>query len=152
MSKPRTKLEDFNPRIATKEEIDRERIPSYKYIDMGKEQTSEELLIALTNQIDKTDDNYKCLGAGSIAHDIMPIIEEYANQQNEWISVDKQTPLTLSGEGWDGAISDYVVVETEEGDYYVARYNEGYMDGSEFKQWYDRDSYEVHRVVKWKSI
>ena len=93
----------------------------------AKEQIPEELKNALIDQIDKTVDKYKCLGPGSIAHDIMPIIQEYAEQyhqqQLDWVNVKDRLPeeegldwlVLVKNKNKEGGIFIHDVAQYEQG-------------------------------------
>ena len=75
-------------------------------------------------------------------------------REDEWISVSKLKPLAYeTNRVWDGKRSDLVLVADIEGNVKLARYYEGVLDGSEFKDWYDDTYYELSiKPYKWKKI
>jgi hypothetical protein len=71
----------------------------------------------------------------------------------EWIYVKHRTPITYRSGEWDGLNSDQVLVEDVNGIKYLAVFCEGYMDGSEFAEWYDDRYCEIiSKIVKWCEI
>jgi len=49
--------------------------------------------------------------------------------------------------------SDHVLVENKNGEHMVALYCDGFMDGSNFGDWYDHNGYEIGvPIVRWMKI
>jgi hypothetical protein len=67
----------------------------------------------------------------------------------EWKYTKDETPITYETGDWDGKRSDKVVVINESGTAYIARLYEGFMDGSEYKDWIDSNDYMIYNIVKW---
>lgn len=60
-----------------------------------------------------------------------------------WRKVSEELPLTYLTGNWDGKNSDQVVVIDSEGNYNIAFYCDGILDGHEFGEWYDKDEFEI---------
>lgn len=73
---------------------------------------------------------------------------------NGWIDVNDKLPITYITGDWDGKKSDEVVVETKSGKKYLAVCYHGFMDGSEFTDWYcANEGYEIlDEIVRWHKI
>ncbi len=76
-----------------------------------------------------------------------------AQPQPDWIEVNERMPITYISGNFDGKNSDQVIVETKDGKRYLAHFNDGFMDGSEFKDWYDDRDYLIDvPVIRWMKI
>ena len=60
-------------------------------------------------------------------------------ENNVWIEVNNSLPLCTSTGDWDGKQSDIILAETITGKKFLAQCYEGFMDGSEFFDWYQVD-------------
>lgn len=58
-------------------------------------------------------------------------------------------PIAYEIGNWDGKRSNEVVVEDDDGEKYIARLYEGFLDGSEFKDWIDNNGYTLFNIIKW---
>jgi len=71
----------------------------------------------------------------------------------KWNYTKDRKPIAYKTGNWDGKNSDYVLAQDEKGNSFVAYFNEGFMDGSVFEEWYDHNQYEVGKeVVRWMQI
>jgi len=71
----------------------------------------------------------------------------------DWISTKDQTPLCYQTGEWDGKRSDIVLCVDKNGGIHLAQCYEGFMDGSEFFEWYDKDDFELCvEIVRWVEI
>jgi hypothetical protein len=70
----------------------------------------------------------------------------------EWKYTEKQLPITYKTGDWDGKKSDEVIAEDADGKKYIAVLYSGFMDGSEFNDWYTNDDWCLSRIVRWFSI
>jgi len=73
-------------------------------------------------------------------------------QKENWISVDDKMPLTYLEGHWDGLASDDVLVQDDKGVCYVATLYTGFLDGTEFNDFYDNRDFDIKNVIKWKPI
>ena len=72
---------------------------------------------------------------------------------SQWISVEDRLPNAYETGDWDGKKSDSVVVELANGKYEVAHLYSGFMDGSEFNDWYANDGFTLDgEVVQWMPL
>ena len=73
---------------------------------------------------------------------------------SRWISVEDRFPNAHeTSVWWDGRKSDSVIVELVNGKHEVAHLYSGFMDGSEFNDWYDNGGFELDdKVVKWMPL
>lgn len=67
----------------------------------------------------------------------------------ELIKLENRTPYCYESGEWDGQRSDFLLVKDRNEDYHVVRMYHGFMDGSEFGNFYDRNDYEVENVEYW---
>ena len=71
----------------------------------------------------------------------------------DWIDPKVKTPIAYKSGNWDGKCSDKVLVKLKDGTKQVADLNEGVLDGCEFSEWYDFNSYEIDsEVIGWMPI
>lgn len=84
---------------------------------------------------------------------LMEAMEIYKNQ-SEWVIAEDENPICYESGDWDGKRSDFVLTEDSEGNYRVARMYEGFMDGSDFANWYDNDDNDLdqYTIVRWMNI
>lgn len=64
----------------------------------------------------------------------------------------EKKPLATYSGAWDGLRSDKLLVMDKNGGYHVVRMYEGFLDGSEFCEFYDGVDTEIKDVVKWSYI
>ncbi len=69
-----------------------------------------------------------------------------------WNYTKDKTPITFETGNWDGKRSDQVLVEDTWGNVHIAVLYEGFMDGSEFKNWCDSRDWEIENVIRWMYI
>jgi len=69
-----------------------------------------------------------------------------------WYKLKEKRPLATKRGEWDGLKSDEVLVQDKNGDYHIAVMYEGFLDGSEFCDFYDTRDYEIDNVVYWSKI
>ena len=68
----------------------------------------------------------------------------------DWKTVKKEKPNCWETGDWDGKKSDEVLCVDEKGEKHLARCYEGYMDGSYFFEWYDKDDFGLQvEVTYW---
>jgi hypothetical protein len=70
----------------------------------------------------------------------------------EWISVKDRLPICFESGNWDGLRSDLVLVIDSKGDMFVALVYNGFMDGSEFTNWYNKTDYELNEITHWQKL
>lgn len=78
-------------------------------------------------------------------------IEEEANR-NPWINLTERNPDCWESGNWDGLRSDFVLTVDKHGCYKVARMYEGFLDGTNFAEFYDESDFEIKDVVRWQKI
>ena len=72
--------------------------------------------------------------------DMMGESEEVLQVENNgWIEVNDALPLCVSTGDWDGKQSEIILAETITGKKFLAQCYEGFMDGSDFYDWYQVD-------------
>jgi hypothetical protein len=70
-----------------------------------------------------------------------------------WISVKDRLPICFGRGNWDGLRSDLVLTIDNKGDINIALVYNGFMDGSEFENWYTKNDYEVeNEVTHWMPL
>ncbi|MFW5847306.1 MAG: hypothetical protein ACOCVF_00105 [bacterium] len=88
---------------------------------------------------------------------------DYENQLNKYIdwledrfllkSVINDEPIPYETGEWDGKRTDLVLVKLADGSFNIGRLYKGYMDGSEFNDWYDQNDCELNsEVVAWSNL
>ncbi len=82
-------------------------------------------------------------------------IQEFTStlSNKEWISVDTKLPLCYETGDWDGKRSDLVLIEDIKEKLFIARVYLGFIDGSDFNDWYDNDGFDIkYKVVRWTEL
>ena len=69
-----------------------------------------------------------------------------------WKKLELEKPIAYENGDWDGKRSDNVLCVDTDGLFHIARMYEGFMDGSEFCDFYDERDFEVDNVVMWMYI
>lgn len=69
-----------------------------------------------------------------------------------WKSIKSKKPIAYQSGCWDGKKSDEILVKTTGGKYHVAVMYEGFIDGSEFCEFYDDRDNEIKSVAYWTEI
>lgn len=69
-----------------------------------------------------------------------------------WNKLEERRPIAYKTGMWDGKKSDKIIVADEYGKYYIAEMYEGFMDGSEFCDFYDYRDFEIKNVEYWAEI
>jgi len=70
-----------------------------------------------------------------------------------WKKLDDETPIATEAGEWDGLKSSALLVADKDEIIHVAIMYEGFMDGSNFRNFYDEVSdYEIDNVVYWSYI
>lgn len=76
--------------------------------------------------------------------------------ENKWYYIEEKTPICYESGVWDGKKSDVVLVETKNIDYVLAEVYEGFMDGSDFREWIDssQNGYTIKedKIRRWMYI
>ena len=70
----------------------------------------------------------------------------------KWIEVEKRTPHCFEEGEWDGKKSNWVFVLDKYEKPQVAVCYHGFMDGSEFTEFYSPNDYEIENVIYWMDI
>jgi hypothetical protein len=69
-----------------------------------------------------------------------------------WYKLDNKKPIATERGCWDGLKSDKVLVATRGGKMHIAEMYEGFLDASDFCDFYDANDYEIKNVVYWTEI
>ena len=69
-----------------------------------------------------------------------------------WNKIKEKRPLAYITGGFDGKKSDKVLVADELGNYHIAEMYEGFLDGSEFCDFYDTNDFEINNVEYWLEL
>jgi hypothetical protein len=69
-----------------------------------------------------------------------------------WNNVKNKKPIAAESGDWDGLRSDKVLVCDKYGTYHIAVMYEGFLDGSDFCDFFDNHDFEVKDVVFWLEI
>ena len=77
---------------------------------------------------------------------------EKAAERYDWKNVADNLPLTLPRHGWDGKVSDLVLMRNSEGRIFVGYFNDGVMDGTEFNEWYTDSEFTINGINYWCEI
>lgn len=71
----------------------------------------------------------------------------------KWNYTINKKPITYKTGHWDGKNSDYVLAQDKGGNSFIAYFNDGFLDGSHFEDWYDNNQYEISKeIVRWMEI
>jgi len=69
-----------------------------------------------------------------------------------WNYTKDKNPICTEKGNWDGLRSDKVIAQDSKGETFIAVLYSGFIDGSEFNDWYRQDDYELSDIVRWMSI
>lgn len=70
----------------------------------------------------------------------------------KWIYTKDRNPICTERGHWDGLRSDKVIAQDSKGETFIAVLYSGFIDGSDFNDWYDVDDFEISDIVRWISI
>lgn len=71
----------------------------------------------------------------------------------KWVLIKDKLPLCYKTGNWDGQQSDQVLIEYVSGGYDVAVLYEGFIDGSNYSDWYDTNGLSIVESIKqWRKI
>ena len=70
----------------------------------------------------------------------------------KWISVEDEMPIPWEQGHWDGKRSDFVLAKNKLRDVFIARTYEGYLDGSHFCDFVDRNDNILSDIIEWRPI
>ena len=79
-------------------------------------------------------------------------VNENLSKQVEWISVEDRLPLANESGSWDGKRSDVYLGKYKDDTYCLFRIYEGFLDGSDFIEYYDENDNSINAPVYYKSI
>lgn len=68
------------------------------------------------------------------------------------IPITERKPHCFESGNWDGLRSEYVVVWDSNGDSAIARLYSGFIDGSEFNEFYSNSDFELQNIVSWMPL
>jgi len=69
-----------------------------------------------------------------------------------WNDINRKKPLAYKTGMFDGKKSDKVLICDRSGIYHIAEMYEGFLDGSDFCDFYDVRDYEITNVAYWTEI
>ena len=69
-----------------------------------------------------------------------------------WNKLTEKIPLAYKTGMYDGKKSDKILVADEYGKYHIAEMYEGFLDGSDFCDFYDQNDFEIKNVEYWIEI
>lgn len=67
-----------------------------------------------------------------------------------WKDINTSKPIAYKSGHWDGLKSDEILVYN--GEYHIATMYEGFLDGHEFCDFYDKNDYEIKDVKYWAEL
>jgi len=70
----------------------------------------------------------------------------------KWIQTKDKNPITYKSGHWDGLMSDEVIAEDKDGKKWIAVLYSGFLDGTEFNDWYNNNDYSIRNIVRWAEI
>lgn len=70
----------------------------------------------------------------------------------QWNRIEDKKPIGYESGAWDGLRSDKLLVRTKSGEVRIAVMYAGFMDGSEFCEFYDDRDYDVKEITHWAEI
>ena len=79
-------------------------------------------------------------------------VNDGLSKQVEWISVEDRLPLANESGAWDGKRSDIYLGKYKDDTYCLFRIYEGFLDGSDFIEYYDENDNSINAPVYYKSI
>lgn len=88
---------------------------------------------------------------GVVLYSTIPDAEEMV-EKPFWSNLNESKPHAWETGNWGGKKSDYVFVLDKDGRADVCEMYEGFIDGSEFINFFDADDNEIENVVKWAYI
>jgi len=69
-----------------------------------------------------------------------------------WKNIEEEKPLAYKTGLYDGKKSDKILVCDDYGLYYIAEMYEGFLDGTDFCDFYDIRGMEIKQVCYWTEI
>lgn len=71
----------------------------------------------------------------------------------KFTSIKKELPCVYETGSWDGKRSDLVVLKLDNDEYAIGRLYSGFIDGSEFNDWYNSDDMTLNgNVIEWANL
>lgn len=70
----------------------------------------------------------------------------------DWKQLFKEKPICTKTGNWDGKKSDELIVRDFRGNYYIAVCYQGFIDGSEFCDFYAENESQIDGVIFWATI
>jgi hypothetical protein len=81
-----------------------------------------------------------------------PTISKPPAALSHWNRIEDKKPIAYEKGIWDGLRSDKLLVRTKSGEVRIAVMYAGFMDGSEFCEFYDDRDYDVKEITHWAEI
>lgn len=89
----------------------------------------------------------------TVAKDTVKMLwEEQEANKFKWIDINDKKPHAYQTGDWDGKKSDPVLAINKNNTPYVVVLYSGFMDGSEFNNFYTIDDYEIDSITHWMPI
>ncbi|WP_027381862.1 hypothetical protein [Epilithonimonas caeni] len=70
----------------------------------------------------------------------------------DWKNLSKEKSICTQTGNWDGKKSDELIVRDYKGNYYIAVCYQGFIDGSEFCEFFDYNDFQIDGVIFWATI
>lgn len=85
---------------------------------------------------------------------IKDFIAGYTACQDEdrWVPVSQGTVPCYETGNWDGKRSDKLLLLSDDGEHWTGTAYEGFMDGSYFLDFYDKNDYKIKGVTHWQPL
>lgn len=69
-----------------------------------------------------------------------------------WINIKDNLPIAYKTGNWDGKMSDTCLGKFEDGSLVLFKIYKGFLDGSEFLDYFDDNDFEIDAPLQWKQI
>ena len=85
--------------------------------------------------------------------EVVQLLTKYESLPMDWKYVENTKPFCYKTGNWDGKQSDLVLCQDKNGEYHLAHCYEGFLDGSKFFEWYDKNDFDLKvEIVKWTEL
>lgn len=72
--------------------------------------------------------------------------------ENFWNDIKEKKPFCYKSGFWEGNMSDQIILRDKDGKHYIGVCYEGYLDGSEFCDFYDNEDCGLLNITHWSEI
>lgn len=69
-----------------------------------------------------------------------------------WYKIENRKPIATESGCWDGLRSSKILVATRSRAIHIVEMYEGFLDGSDFCNFYDDRDFEIENVILWAEI